>query len=652
MKSCDVSNNLFKRKKSFNCQHDQRFRPLTFFLHIDFGNNTTSGNLLLMLSKCTTHIDSFSLDTERIVQLSTMMHPVEEVRDWAPPAGKCAHHNSAEKLRRASWMPRSPFRPRNNNEDLVLSPESNCGSTCSPLRRASNSLRSPSLTPLSRALLREKLLGSRGAQRTFQQENEEGLDEVYENVETLLEVLRMERHQEKLRADEEIKQLKKKLTRYESKACCGEKEPDSSTANASTELADCLLETLALLEEECTEWQNVGKPRPSLDTITNQLSPSPQKKQQCKATTPNTLVKTPSQKLVRSIQRLRTVQSQLKAAGEESKALVTAFDKEMDADQTSEAEDTLLGLQLLEGSESSNSPLDSLDTSNEVTMTAESEFAQQFPSTEDLEDEVYMLRQQLWDQMMDHGNRVRELQDDIKAASSDKERLAVTLLSAQLETKRITSQMLEIFHQKQALQEQLQRFQDDNSSCTKELELTKLQHHIRTLQEKCRSEVEAKDHELSRAKKDTMIMQTRMMWVVHAARSEYGTRSSKERELSKQLDALKVQLLDTERKYLDAQMHSGIEQNTRLSMSIKLETAMTRLDDKDATILTLQQQLKDSKMMTRAYSSQVEYLSDELQRAQIEARESLEDKNQSMRKYRMDALLLRDDLNNSFSVMP
>ena len=92
-------------------------------------------------------------------------------------------------------MPRSPFRPRNNNEDFVLSPESNCGSTCSPLRRASNSLRSPSLTPLSRALLRDKLLGSRVTQENFQQENEEGLDEVYENVETLLEVLRMERHQ-------------------------------------------------------------------------------------------------------------------------------------------------------------------------------------------------------------------------------------------------------------------------------------------------------------------------------------------------------------------------------------------------------------------------------------------------------------------------
>ena len=99
-------------------------------------------------------------------------------------------------------------------------------------------------------------------------------------------------------------------------------------------------------------------------------------------------------------------------------------------------------------------------------------------------------------------------------------------------------------------------------------------------------------------------------------------------------------------------MKSGIDQNARLAASVKLETAKARLDDKDATIAALQQQLEESKKMTRAYSSQVEYLSDELQRARLDARESLEDMNQSLCAYRMDAALLRDDMNSSFGIMP
>jgi hypothetical protein len=575
-----------------------------------------------------------------------MMYPADDLEDWDLPE----YRNNEDNAWKASWMTRSPFRNKIHHEqEMALSPDTTCASIS--LRRQKYSIRSPTLTPPSTRILREKLLASipMSMKSCSTQENGSIIDEVYQNVETLLNTMRQERYQEKMRADEEIQQLQEKLARYE-KSNNKFAVTENQSFAANDELAECLLETLALLEEECAEWQCLGIRRRSLDNITNQMSsPSPQKNQL--GTSKSTPVqKTPSQKLIQSIQRLRTVQSQLKDAVER-KSLVSDFEKEKDADQGSDNDDKLIGLELLEGSsDNSSSSIESLDVPTEFAKASNhEEFVLPVPSISDLENEVYELRQQLWGQMVQHGNRVRDLQMACKADHNDKENALTRMLhAAQLETKRVTSQMVQVFLQKQFLQRQLQ-----DQSRTKDAEQTGLHQQVESLQERLQLEVKGKDCQVYRAKNDLVIAQINMMWkVAHTKHAAMLSQHRRERELFEQLEALKVKLVDTERRCFDAQMSFGIEQNKTMSAYIKLEAAMARLDEMDATKQSLQQQLRESKMMARAYSSQVEYLSDELQRTRAETRESLEDRNRSIRAYRTDAALLRDDLNSSFSVMP
>jgi uncharacterized coiled-coil protein SlyX len=145
-----------------------------------------------------------------------------------------------------------------------------------------------------------------------------------------------------------------------------------------------------------------------------------------------------------------------------------------------------------------------------------------------------------------------------------------------------------------------------------------------------------------------MILQERL--ISEVARAHYGRKdmTTTLHRLQQNKTDLEFQLIETERQCLDTKMQLGIERHSRLAMSVQLESTRTTLDKQAATIESLREQLTASERMTRAYSSQVEYLSDELQRVQAEARESLEDRNLSMQQYRTDILLMRDDLNDSF----
>jgi len=107
---------------------------------------------------------------------------------------------------------------------------------------------------------------------------EEDVAQVYENVEILLDALRTERHQEKLVKDLEISKLQEKIAELEKQkeqslmeeqdSTCAKEDQDEDkiTGDVDGEITETLLETLALLEDECEEWQATSKgKRKSMD---------------------------------------------------------------------------------------------------------------------------------------------------------------------------------------------------------------------------------------------------------------------------------------------------------------------------------------------------------------------------------------------------
>ncbi|CAB9509369.1 expressed unknown protein [Seminavis robusta] len=605
-----------------------------------------------------------------------MMHPVEDVLDWESSPSKC---RDLEKGRRSSWMARrSPFRSTmassNRDRDMVLSPES-CER--SPLRKTAYALLStptPSLS--SPLLLREKLLNSlpkhvsnkSSSSKKDMNENMtlEGLDDVYENVETLLEVLRMERHQDKLRAEEEIKQLKERLAIYE-----GQQEssnslsisPSSVSKLANAELLDSLMDTLALLEDECLEWQTASvnnsckPPRPSLGNVTNQqLSPSPQKQQQ-QATPP---YKTPRQKnLERSIQRLRAASSLLRSC--QRKSLTVTFDQQATVceEQSESEDDPLVGLRVLEDHQPSEtesmseSDMDALlampAATPPTTPTASITSGTINDSPFAMEEEAHNLRKQLWNQMMAHSRQVRSLTEEIQSIQKEKDGLESTVANREDATKALKQERKKVISLNNTCQElRDQAAKHEGIVKQYQLQLTALEKFSQDLMETSCRQLHTKDRELLRIQTHLMTVQERM--VSEAARSQLARKNMPEEllKLRERVCDLELQTAETDRHQLDLKMQLGIARHARLATNTKLETARVKVNRQAATIEHLEAELAESKRMTRAYSSQVEYLSDELQRAQMEARESLEDRNHTVQMYRMDVSLLREDLNSSF----
>ena len=81
---------------------------------------------------------------------------------------------------------------------------------------------------------------------------------------------------------------------------------------------------------------------------------------------------------------------------------------------------------------------------------------------------------------------------------------------------------------------------------------------------------------------------------------------------------------------------------------MQLDAMQTKLESQNEEMKQLRNEAAACKRQARLYATQADYLSDELQQARLEARESLEAKTCEIREYRRDVALLRDDLNNSF----
>jgi len=621
----------------------------------------------------------------------------------------------------------------------------------------------------------------------------EGMDGVCENAEALLEVLRMEHCQEKLRAQEEIQQLKKRLAFYEKSNISdvnsnhavlkeqGGQPPESANVETSTAIKttdvnlsldfdECLKETLALLDEEFEEWQMttttshsnavVSNKAGCLENITNQLSPSPQKRSKS-MTKPMTTTPPPSSRrkaarqkeLVRSLQRLKSAQRPLEQqppkdqsefivdiATNTNPSIKLDFDKEISS--SNDDNDVLVGLKVLDQeeleqpyehspnnnkNESSNGhdqnnytkpglptpqplspPSSKQERENEIRLGSSSDngsSSQGLPFDLDpndvgeLEEEVSHLRQQLWDQMIQHGVHIKDSSHAIDQAARDNDELeeAVSHLRQQLwdqmiqhgvhvknshqamdqatsDNEELRTNLQSIMDEKQQQSIELQRELASNQELKVLLEqlqaetaasgtvlsnmemnhqrqLNDLQGELERHRELSQKQLEEHERDMSGARKDLTLMQAKMASQIADSLDSKNKLRQEVQVLKAKISALEYRAIELERQNLDAQMQIGIARHARLSMSVELETAMERMGQQTTSIENLQQQLQDAQRMTRIYSNQVDILGDDLQHVRMEARESLEGANRCTSHYRMDLGLIEDDLNRSFSCM-
>lgn len=211
--------------------------------------------------------------------------------EYGTPVKNDERSGSNKNTKRSPWMPdihlKKKFLVGNNNHNNTNCPtlQEKCKLLrelcCSPEKNKIKKSR-----PGGRFSLTGNHKGTRHEDDEPQQQqvqddpNSSDIEKVYENVEILLDALRKERHQEKLRAECEIQSLKEKIEMLEGSKNDVNTEKDFSTTTrddtditdstaVNEEITESIFETLAILENECEEWQQ-AKTKATATTIGKQ----------------------------------------------------------------------------------------------------------------------------------------------------------------------------------------------------------------------------------------------------------------------------------------------------------------------------------------------------------------------------------------------
>jgi len=480
--------------------------------------------------------------------------------------------------------------------------------------------RSPSsVTPSKKSVLGEKIMHSLTKKANAMKcnitsdmptEELEDLNCVYDNVEALLEVVRAERHQEKLEAEEEIRQLKERLAVYENTTNCSDKYLEdaffsttgtadiNSQSHYQEELAECLRETMALLEEECLEWQSsMSCKRLSLDNITNlgentllmMSTPPPQKPIRRKSSSKQT----PRQKeLVKSLQRLKQVSQRIQMQQQEPRLLMDDLDYSDHSNgdgaplvAKKDRSVSLFGLDLLEDDVVLQAK-ENKEQNNMATQTDHKFPDEQSKEIGALEKEIQSLRQQLWEQMVLLKNQRKQWENEVTEQTCQKLKLVEKLQATEHEQFQVYQRVLE----------------SKISSDSQDLEVVSPKVNTCT-EAHCKQRIEELQKKLNEFQKSVETKLTGKDVDVDKIHEELAIFKKNQETLHLQCLHLQMQLGQEQHAKCLAQTQLKISNDT--CEQLKLEAALTK------------QQLS-------SVQSQMYYLSDDLSRARLEARECVE----------------------------
>mgnify|MGYP005843702651 CR=1 FL=1 len=435
--------------------------------------------------------------------------------------------------------------------------------------------------------------------------NDENVEEVYENVEVLLEALRMERHQEKLEAQQEIQALKEKIAVLERRENQDKPPlPNTHHFDANMELAESLLETLALLEDECEEWQNNAK-RKSLDTITNTSQnqiPTPESNNRRNSSTP---YKTPRQKLATSVRRLRAMESQLKEDCQR-RSLAPAFEQEVN-DKKQEQNDAL----------------------------------------ESLQKELSALNDELANKTKKHEKQFQELKKESFKHQQECAVLSSKLQAGNMEKKKRNASINREIQKNQIVSKHLEQLQKELAA--KESEMVEyVQKQEKQEMEKERL-MEEYENMLNEKDQDLHILETTLMEMHVQLKKLFSERNRSETALKndilslrEQLENLEYERSEKEMESNDLKMQLAIEKHSKLSSQVKIESAQFQIQKQGAIINTLTKSLEDARFQAQAYSYEVQELQKKLDRALKESSSVLEERNELLLRQSMEIATLKD----------
>jgi chromosome segregation ATPase len=355
-----------------------------------------------------------------------------------------------------------------------------------------------------------------------------------------------------------------------------------------------LLETLALLEDECDEWQNAK--RKSLDTITNQN------------TTPEAIrhknFKTPRQQLANSVRRLRAMESQLKGSCHK-KSLVSAFDHEVDSSGPPQGE------------------------------------------MEALQQELEELKKELHSKTAVHDKQIQMSKKDIFKWEQECSVMSSKLQAAKAEKKKYDDSIHKDAREKRALLNRVDQLRKDLT--VKHDELQEAHQTIATMEsqndwltDSHEQRIDGLTQDLHIAENTTMEMHVQLLNQFHQGKSSELLFKDQIASLSGQIDGLQCRLTSTERCRDDLKMQLAIEKHSKLSTGIKLDSARFFLEKQAAVITTLTKNLSNARSEANAHANDSKQLTHKLKLAQAEATEALKDRNESLRHQRMELAMFKD----------
>lgn len=415
---------------------------------------------------------------------------------------------------------------------------------------------------------------------------------VYENVEALLEAMRIERQQEKLQAAQEIKTLKEKVAALENRTYENGATVSSeiiTSPNDNLELAESLLETLALLEEEYNEWQHIQ--RKSLGTITNQNATA-----EAVRATP---YKTPRQKLVHSVRRLQAVKSHLKDELQR-KSLTSAFEQEVEFIEKQDSE----------------------------------KMGQVHPEIERLEKELAA-------STTNAESTTKELRNVIIKKEQENKIITSKLQAAKAENKKYNTNIRPEVKKNKNPCRHLEKVQRDilaKSDLVDDYHNKLEEQHLE--QEQMRDEYKPEDVHY----RENSLMEMHVQLI-----NKSRQRQTSERELKDQIMTLQEQVVDltfrlseNERERDDLKMRLAIATHSALSTRIRQERTSFQMDKKDAIIATLSKNLENARLNINYHSHQAKALGRKLACVQAAHESAVTERNESLRKQNLELALLKD----------
>ena len=459
---------------------------------------------------------------------------------------------------------------------------------CSPPKATSKSKN-------SRSSRRRYSLGGRDKQENDDDPQptsgeEDNIEQVYANVEVLLDALRMERHQEKLIAEFQINSLKEKIADLEKKVATNSKNKNDSPSNTtnshsdnedvivSGEITETLFETLAILEQECEEWQSAKsskKPRKSLDNITTSIL-------NCTTNAATTTTKTSTpreQKIIDSIKRLKTM------------------------DFVEEEDRKLLDWYLDTSSENSNQTTVLIKNLRKKVKSLEQELIRK-----DLEmsKERAQLRQLIFQKDRDLKKLTAKLNKkdivqanntptDADADADEKEKDKTPTLTPPKATATTTAQT-RLEHVQEELQRKRNKLQKIKGVTQKE-EGTNGEH--------VPGDEEATENN-SKGNSNTPTVENKLTRTAGKGLEIKMNRQMK--DLEKKMHSLQCELSGSQRKHSDVLMKLAVESTSKASLSIKLDAATAQIEKQKEAISFLNQELGQAKYDCKVYAQKVQEL--------------------------------------------